>query len=267
MYKTTLNLAAILSATLLTACGGGGSGESAANALTPTQPQNTAFDAAKQYRREILLSKSYNQMFRPYDISVNGHVIFRVSGDIQSAFKETDFRSLPTGYSSHNGTLTRDNRTTPVNVLSYQGFHSGTVQIYDQAIPLEREFYGIPTPSSALPAKGQATYTGMAFDQYERGKFTYDVDFATKTGHGSIEGFGRYGDLFLEEAQINPFWKQTGSPSTSITHGKITDTKGSRNLYYLLNLYGDHAEEIAGYAEMEGKESIGFHGTRGDISN
>ena len=183
MYKTMLNLAVILSATLLTACGGGGSGENAANALTPTQPQNTAFDAAKQYRREILLSKSYNQMFRPYDISVNGHVIFRVSGDIQSAFKETD------------------------------------------------------------------------------------VDFATKTGHGSIEGFGRYGDLFLEEAQINPFWKQTGSPSTSITHGKITDTKGSRNLYYLLNLYGDHAEEIAGYAEMEGKESIGFHGTRGDISN
>ena len=73
MYKTMLNLAVILSATLLTACGGGGSGENAANALTPTQPQNTAFDAKKQNREEIRFSKSHDLRFTPYTISANGH--------------------------------------------------------------------------------------------------------------------------------------------------------------------------------------------------
>ena len=110
MYKTMLNLAVILSATLLTACGGGGSGESAANALTPTQPQNTAFDAKKQNREEIRFSKSHDLRFTPYTISANGHTLFRVSGDTQGAIKETDFRSLPTGYSSLDGTTRSEER-------------------------------------------------------------------------------------------------------------------------------------------------------------
>ena len=266
MYKTMLNLAVILSATLLTACGGGGSGENAANALTPTQPQNTAFDAKKQNREEIRFSKSHDLRFTPYTISANGHTLFRVSGDTQGAIKETDFRSLPTGYSSLDGTLTMDNSTTPVSVRSYQGFHSGIVHVYKNDVFLEREFYGIPTPSSALPAKGQATYTGMAFDQYERGKFTYDVDFATKTGHGSIKSLSRYGDLILEDAKIKQLGQYAGVPLTTID-GEVTDTKGNRYFYYLLNFYGDQAEEIAGHTEGSEKGNIGFHGTRGDISN
>lgn len=266
MYKTMLNLAVILSATLLTACGGGGSGENAANALTPTQPQNTAFDAKKQNREEIRFSKSHDLRFTPYTISANGHTLFRVSGDTQGAIKETDFRSLPTGYSSLDGTLTMDNSTTPVSVRSYQGFHSGIVHVYKNDAFLEREPYGIPTLLSALPAKGQATYTGMAFDQYERGRFTYDVDFATKTGHGSIKGLSRYGDLILEDAKIKQLGQYAGVPLTTID-GEVTDTKGSRYFYYLLNFYGDQAEEIAGHTEGSGKGNIGFHGTRGEISN
>ncbi len=47
---------------------------------------------------------------------------------------------------------------------------------------------GLATKELQFPTEGKATYTGVAFDSHSQGTLTYNVDFAKKTGQGSIEG-------------------------------------------------------------------------------
>lgn len=267
MQKTTLNLAALISAALLAACGSSAD-ETVANALVPapTAPnaaEVAAFNASKQ-RREAM-DYSGNDEFRPYSISANGHTLLRVSGSRSNPVAEFDVRSLPAGFAAYNGTYTENAGSAPVKVRSYQGFRSGVVTIYDNknnsymnAVP-----YGVPTPPAALPAAGKATYHGTAFDSNERGSLTYHVDFAAKTGQGRIEGLRKYGSIILAAGKITQETQLDGS-NEALIRGKASAATGS-NLDYGLTFYGNRAEEIAGYA-VNGYEGIGLHGTRGAIT-
>ena len=127
---------------------------------------------------------------------------------------------------------------------------------------------GLKTAAAAIPTLGNATYTGKAFngtyqnsfdwDTYKssqkikEGTLSYNVNFNDRTGSGSITGLGD--TINLEQGTISG----TGISSTA----QQTYKNGS----YLLDFFGKKAEEIAGKIVFDGKDTIGFGGTRGEIS-
>ena len=264
MQKTALNLAAIISAALLTACGSSAD-ETVANALVPapTAPnaaEVAAFNASKQRREKTDVVGNVD--WQPYSLSANGHTLIRVSGNRNNAVEEHDFRSLPSGFAAYDGTYTNRNGSVPVKVRSYQGFRSGVLAVYENNQFANISPYGIPTPPAALPTAGKATYNGTAFDHSDRGSFTYHVDFAAKTGQGHIDGLNKYkyGSITLAAGKITQ-----GKSSDGIVGKASAATGGSFD--YNLTFSGNRAEEIAGYAiNGDTGEGIGLHGTRGAIT-
>ena len=269
MQKTTLNLAALISAALLTACGGSAD-ETVANALVPapTEPnaaETAAFNASKQHREKIDILSGSN--WQPYSTSVNGRPLLHTSGDPSNAVMEYDFRSLPAGFAAYNGTYTDRDVSLPVKVRSYQGFRSGVVATYHNGNRFQDFMrYGMETPLAAIPAAGRATYNGTAFDHSERGKFTYHVDFAAKTGQGHIDDLNKYkyGDITLAEGKFSQKKLSNGDSQTWIG-GKASAATGS-SFDYALAFFGNRAEEIAGYAINDKQEGFVLHGTRGAIT-
>ena len=127
---------------------------------------------------------------------------------------------------------------------------------------------GLKTTSDAIPMLGSANYKGKAFNgtyqnsfnsstfettnSIKEGVLSYNVNFTNRTGSGSITGLGDTVDL--QQGSISG----TGINSTA--------QQGFRNGSYLLDFYGKKAEEIAGKVIFDGKDTIGFGGTRGEIS-
>ena len=121
---------------------------------------------------------------------------------------------------------------------------------------------GLKTTTDAIPMLGNATYKGKAFNgTYNtsfygggliEGVLSYDVNFTDRTGSGSITGLGD--TVNLQQGTISG----TGISSTA--------QQSFRNGNYLLDFYGKKAEEIAGKVIFDGKDTIGFGGTRGEIS-
>lgn len=271
MQKTALNLAALISAALLTACGGSSDG-AAANALVPapSEPnaaETAAFHASKQHREKLNVVNDGD--WQPSSISVNGRPLMQTRGDRSNPVGEYDFRSLPAGFAAYNGTYTDRDGSFPVKVRSYQGFRSGVAVAYfeNNNTGYIIEEYGVSTPPAALPAAGRATYHGTAFDSNERGSLTYHVDFAAKTGQGHIDDLNKYkyGDITLAAGKITQE-KQLDGSSETLIRGEASAATGS-NLRYALTFFGNRAEEIAGFAANDDtREAIALHGTRGAIT-
>ena len=127
---------------------------------------------------------------------------------------------------------------------------------------------GLKTTLDAIPMLGSATYKGKAFNgtyqnsfnsstfettnSIKEGVLSYNVNFTNRTGSGSITGLGDTVDL--QQGSISG----TGINSTA--------QQGFKNGSYLLDFYGKKAEEVAGKVVFNGKDTIGFGGTRGEIS-
>ena len=113
---------------------------------------------------------------------------------------------------------------------------------------------GLQTKPEAIPTEGKATYSGKAFvsDLYQ-GDLSYDVNFANRTGSGVIRDLGIYGDIQLEEGTIS----KDGISTVA--------TQGSDQGNYDLKFFGKNAEEIGGKVSFDGKDTVGFGGTRGEI--
>ena len=97
----------------------------------------------------------------------------------------------------------------------------------------------------------------------EQGTLTYHVDFAAKNGHGQIEGLSRHGTITLANAPIKV--ETHSGKSEYIGRGTASSAKGSR-FDYVVGFAGQQAEEIGGYATNAQGEAVGFHGTRGAIT-
>ncbi|WP_238327057.1 Slam-dependent surface lipoprotein [Rodentibacter pneumotropicus] len=110
---------------------------------------------------------------------------------------------------------------------------------------------GLKTKVDALPTEGTASYNGKAFDALNQGKLSYQVNFSNKTGSGNITGLGR--DITLEQGSIS---------GTSIS---ATATQSYNSGNYTLDFFGKNAEEIGGKVSFDGKDVVGFGGTRGEI--
>ncbi|OLF39704.1 Slam-dependent surface lipoprotein, partial [Psychrobacter sp. Rd 27.2] len=120
---------------------------------------------------------------------------------------------------------------------------------------------GLKTEKTAIPSLGKATYSGKAFmgDNYFQsgslgyeGSLNYDVNFKDRTGSGSITGLGD--TVELQQGTIS------GTGISAIAQ------QGYKKGSYLLDFYGKKAEEIAGKVKFDGKDVIGFGGTRGEIA-
>ena len=147
-------------------------------------------------------------------------------------------------YNNSTGAIMSDNRNSTINVK------------------------GLMTALDAIPQLGTATYTGKAFNgTYQRnfdwntyqtsesikeGKLTYNVDFTNRNGSGSITGLGD--NINLQQGSIS------GTGISAIAQ------QGFKNGNYSLDFYGKNAEEIAGKVAFDGKDTVGFGGTRGDIT-
>ena len=181
--------------------------------------------------------------------------------------------------SSIRNALTQESRTQsvvynqPYSVVL--GDYSGQISYNNQTgaiITDNREsnisIKGLKTTLDAIPMLGSATYKGKAFNgtyqnsfnsstfettnSIKEGVLSYNVNFTNRTGSGSITGLGDTVDL--QQGSISG----TGINSTA--------QQGFKNGSYLLDFYGKKAEEVAGKVVFNGKDTIGFGGTRGEIS-
>ena len=107
---------------------------------------------------------------------------------------------------------------------------------------------GLKTQKDAIPNEGAATYSGKAFEGQTAGNLTYNVDFATRVGSGSVSGLP-VGQVTLGEAKIN---------------GTALSGKANSNGNYRLEFFGPNAEEIGGKMSLDGN-NYGLAGTRGEI--
>ena len=144
-------------------------------------------------------------------------------------------------YNNSTGAIISDNRNSTINVK------------------------GLMTALDAIPQLGTATYSGKAFngtytsgsdiwsrDAVKEGSVTYNVDFGKRIGSGTINGLGN--SVALNQSSISG----NGISGTA--------TQSFNNGTYSLNFFGKQAEEIGGKVTFNGKDTIGFGGTRGEIT-
>lgn len=125
-------------------------------------------------------------------------------------------------------------------------------------------FFVRGVPTEKLPTTGKFNYSGSGKVGSQSGaqevNFNYDVDFAAKTGSGSL------GNITLSEDKIRPVKHDDSlddEPTFQGVKGKATT--GSLNGDYILGFFGPDAAEIVGSVELgDDKEHVGgiFGGTK-----
>ena len=173
------------------------------------------------------------------------------------------------------------NQKYSVIIGDYNGqvsYNNNTGDIFTDNRVIDINAKGLKTETSSIPTEGTATYTGKAFngtlaqeykkvgteewfgstrDKYnfvdspKEGILSYKVNFADKTGSGSITGLGN--DIALAQGSISG----AGISSTA--------TQSYKSGSYSLDFFGKNAEEIGGKVSFDGKDVVGFGGTRGEI--
>lgn len=266
MQPMILNIALAFAAGFCaTACGNNDSLTLIDAPKDPTPAEKAQFEASKVDREEAETPYG-GEEDPPYQITANGATLISATREGGQWISRSDYRSLQPGMTTLSGRyiLTNSGQSAPETIRSYQGFRSGVVIAYDSANGKydHADVYGADSPVASFPTAGQATYRGTAFDMKEQGTLTYHVDFAAKHGHGQIDGLSRYGTITLANAPIK-VETHYGKSEYGVS-GTASSAKGS-NFEYGVGFFGQQAEEIAGFVH-NAQEAVGFHGTRGAIT-
>ena len=190
-----------------------------------------------------------------------------------------------TSASSIRNNLTTENRTQsviynqPYSVVlgSYSGnvsYNNSTGALISDDRISNIAIRGLKTAIEEIPTLGSATYTGKAFNgsyinkteidysgtfptilttsNLAEGTLNYNVNFTERSGSGSITGLGDV--ISLNQGSISG----TGISSSA--------QQAYKNGTYSLDFYGKKAEEVAGKVIFNDKDTVGFGGTRGEIT-
>ncbi len=163
--------------------------------------------------------------------------------------------------------ISRNITTTTYNYLYNQKYsvvkadytsQSGWIGYYNNRIDnsyVNVTASGIRTAQSELPVEGKATYIGQAFNVSQNGSLNYTVDFAERTGTGTISGI-YVGDMILDKGNI-----EQGKISSTASLSSNNSVEGS----YELEFFGPKAEEIGGKLSIYNNLDYGLAGSRSEI--
>lgn len=274
----------VLITSLLTACGG-----SSDNSNPQVTPQATANSQQAQRLTTFTLhdvgdfwDTIKTQGYATHNLSV-GNKTLASSARGQTTI-QLDLTAVPEGFSaplparvSYTGG-SRAAHNADVTLRSYRGFYAGAFiydkEDFDNALDYDYQVYGKPTQANELPTRGNATYTGRAFNIHpaDDRAFTYRIDFANKRGSGSVAAQGNHPELILKEAALayedSPFG---AAFAVSWDNGKVAAADNSIIGQYELFVAGPGAEEVAGAlsytpAANASETDLIFYGKRGDIT-
>lgn len=248
---------------LVGGCGGGGSDDAAND---PPAAQTPTPQISETYRNRLNTVKTssinFNVAGLAADTIVNGRTVISLNNNRLNL----DMRSLPQGWLATTGThIFRDGSSdsAATQVRSYQGFYSGAyIQEGEKGLDLHLT-YGVEPLASDMPSRGKATYTGVAFDERDKGTFTYHLDFANQSGHGQVSGLSRYGEVTLHPSTFTRTQKDDFVIFETL-RGRATSAK-SNGLQYSANVWGAGAQEINGKIQEWGDATAVFQGSRGEI--
>lgn len=115
--------------------------------------------------------------------------------------------------------------------------------------------------TQTLPASGKFNYVGDAPSQEQTGRLNYTVDFAAKTGSGSISNIA--GGITLNEGRIGAM-SHINPDNTSISgHGISSTARSNSGLSgtYKLGFFGPNADEVAGVVTSD-RGDVAFGGKK-----
>lgn len=101
--------------------------------------------------------------------------------------------------------------------------------------------------TKTLPTAGIYQYKGHAFTGDSQGDFNYNINFTTKTGQGSFNLNGK--TTTLPEGTIQKRSHLGHGHGLPDFNGYAINSKNNE-LYYQLGIFGNQAEEVAGYASL-----------------
>ena len=257
--------AAIILALSTAACSSGGSHST--TSTSPVITEQTAAEkaaaekaaaekaAAEKAEADRLAAEIYQAKGGQY-YSSEGEIVTKDTGSSSSASREV----VTTPYGSYYANVVKS--TSSKSIIYNQPYSvvlgdytntsttiNGSNSVTDNLVI---NINGLRTALDAIPTLGTASYSGKAFDKNQQGTLSYNVDFTKKTGVGSIIGLGDTIEL------------QQGSIVGNQISATAVQSKNTGN--YNLGFYGKKAEEIAGKVIFNGKDTVGFGGTRGEIT-
>lgn len=114
--------------------------------------------------------------------------------------------------------------------------------------------------TKTLPTTGTFNYSGKSLDIDSEGTFNYAINFASKTGQGSVALDGK--SISLEEGRIIPDTFSTNDTTHFEGFGISGNASGGVTGGYTLGIFGEQAEEVAGHITPTTGEGIGFGGVK-----
>lgn len=111
--------------------------------------------------------------------------------------------------------------------------------------------------TKTLPTAVTFNYVGKSFDQDSEGSFNYAIDFGNKTGKGSLTLDGK--TTALGQANIVSGAAKDGSDAKYAIEGIASGAYEGR---YGVGIFGDNAQEIAGFVGFNNGTAIGLSGNK-----
>lgn len=282
----------------LTACGGG---DNSTHHTTPvahthetapsTTPNHSANTTPSNSNTTTTPSATNNKLqgsypiFKADGIKRETHASslsnVKITDNGQTIGTELDFATLPQGLSTHNLQTNLDANTggqttkvlineklriykQPNSVIIGSQFAGATVGSHHESGDdnVTWDYLG-GNSTKTLPTAGTFNYVGKAFNENSEGSFEYAIDFGTKTGQGKIAVNGK--NLTLEKSTLGQkVIKADPKDHSELSYegfGIQGTVSGDSQGIYKLGVFGDNAEEVAGYTHT-GVGNFGFGGAK-----